>query len=274
MVKEMKINGSTILYTEKFENTDLGDYYNYILKKISNNLNRKKHKIKINFSGESLKSDLNVWFQFEHTIIKTSDSLTASVAYLSYLNEMDYVFDYTITNIEHLKNFSEFKNLSDKLIYIPPLNRETILFNDTKNREKLVVTVHNPSNRRNKFFGLGYNNIFNTFNQESLCDKLSDYKILLNVRQTDTNLSLEELRVTPLLFTGILILSEKTLYIEKLPHFKHIIWADYDEIEYKVNDIVKNYAHYKKIHQEGIHSTFNQMQSYVDEQFEKIFKNL
>lgn len=274
MVKEKKINTSTILYTEKYENTNLGDYYNFLLKKLINNLNKKKYKLKINFSGEILKSDVNFWFQFEHTIINIDNSIIPRVAYLSYLNEMDYVFDYTITNTENIKNFTDFKKLSDKIIYMPPLNSETMSFNNEKNREKSVITVHNPSDRRKKFFDLGYDNIFDTFNHESLYNKINDYKVLLNVRQIDTNLSLEELRITPLLFSGILVLCEKTLYIEKLPHFKHIIWVNYDEIEYKVNDIIKNYFYYKELYQKGICTTFKEMQNYVNNEFEKIFKKL
>lgn len=274
MHSKKKINSSTILYTKKYENTVLGDYYNFLLEKIIKNLNLKKYKLKINFTGELLKADLNIWFQIEHTIIKKSDIIMADIAYADYLNKMDYIFDYTITNTEHLKNFSEFKNIYDKIIYIPPLNSETMFFDNKKNREKNVITVHNPSPRRRKFFDLGYDNIFDTFDYKTLYNKLNNYKILLNVRQLDNNLSLEELRITPLLFSGILVLSEKTLYIEKLPHFKHIIWTNYNEIEDRINDISKNYSQYKEKYQEGICSTFKDINNYINNEFKKIFKNL
>lgn len=277
MINKLNVNNSVIFYTTDYDHKDLGNYYKFIVSKLKKILAEKEYNVKINFSGDfsgNIKSDINVWFQFEHTIIKRNNSLTATVAYFNTLNHMDYVFEYSNTNVEHLKNFQEYNNYLKKVIYLPPLNSETFNFYNQNTRNKPVVTMHNTSARRSKFFHMGYENIFDIYEYEKIISILKHFKILLNVHQIDEHLSLEELRITPLLFTGILVLSEKTFYIESLPHYKHIIWCDYDEIPDKINHILKNYEHYVSTYQKDIDITFKNMNNNIDNNIRNMLSNV
>ena len=267
-MNEIYVNSSKIFYIDKFNNTDLGYYYNFILNNLINVLKTKKSSININFTGEIIDCDLNLWFQYEHTIFKENNKLSPRIVNYDLLNKMDFIFEYSNTNIEHLKCFDKYNDFSNKLIYIPPLYDLTPFNFET--REKLITTIHNPSPRRTKFFDLNYDNIYGVFDISKIYNITKDYKILLNIHQTDEYLTLEELRIVPLLFSNILIVSEKSPYIEMLPYYKHIIWVDYDEIESKIKDIENDYKSYVDFYHKDMNETFKVMSTDIESKFEKM----
>jgi hypothetical protein len=271
-MKEININSSTVFYTDKFNGTDLGHYYNYILQNIIKVLKSKKNAINVNFTEENISCCLNLWFNYEHTIIKEGDKLIPRIAYYDLLNRMDFVFEYSNTNIEHLNHFTEYNDFSKKLIYTPPLYELNSF--SLEPREKLITTIHNPSPRRVKFFNLNYDNIYGVYDISKIYNITKDYKILLNIHQTNQHLTLEELRIVPLLFSNILIVSEKSPYIETLPYYKHIVWVEYDEIEDKIKDIENNYKSYIDFYHKDINETFKFMSDNINPKFEKIFNTL
>ena len=71
-------------------------------------------------------------------------------------------------------------------------------------------------------------------------------KILINIHQTDTNHTFEELRVLPALSRGVIIISELSPYIDEIPYWEFIIWSEYDKLCETVLDVIKNYEYYQK----------------------------
>lgn len=245
----LKINNSEIFYTSDWDIGNLREYYYFILTELKNFLTLKGKECKINFGNKNFSSDINIDFQYEHTIIFNGHNYTCRIENYDYLKKLDYVLEYSNPNIVHSKKFNIDKLYTDKLIYFPPFIYD--LSNDGK-RIKDIITIHNSSPRRHiihskidmDYFHIVAGN--NVFDKESIKKVLDEYKILVNIHQTDTHHTLEELRVLPSLMTGILVISEDVPYKEEIPYSKHIIWSEYENLPNKIKDVLSNYEGYRK----------------------------
>lgn len=269
------INNTKLFYNNVYANTNLNEYYLYILNILREKLKDSKRNLEINFGCE-LKKDINISFQYEHTIIKEHESYICKIHNYDFLKTMDYVFEYSNANINHIKKFEEYNEYYKKLVHIPPL-----IYNlsDSKKRNKDVITIHSSSPRRNFIHNQinmeYFHNIvgYNVFDKESIKKVLNDYKILVNIHQVDNHLTLEELRVLPALLTGILVISEEVPYKEFIPYNEHVIWCKYNELKEQILDVLKNYNYYKKKYFKNIKKTIEYMSINKSRQLDKIINS-
>jgi hypothetical protein len=97
---------------------------------------------------------------------------------------------------------------------------------------------------------------------------------LVNIHQTDTHHTLEELRVLPALLTGIIVISEEVPYKESIPYSKHIIWSKYDDIPKKISSVLSKYKYYQKKYLTGISDTIKLMEVELDKNLNSMFNKI
>jgi hypothetical protein len=102
---------------------------------------------------------------------------------------------------------------------------------------------------------------------------MDEYKILVNIHQTDSYCTLEELRVLPALMTGILVISEDSPYKEHIPFSNHIIWSSYDNMVDTINNVLTNYDFFRQKYLTNLDLTLQKMKDNSDNEMFSIFKN-
>jgi len=234
MIKEI-VNKSEIFYNNKWENSNLCEYHNFILDLLKDFLIQTNQNFSVNFGCDE-KKDINLYFQYEHTIVKEKNNLICKIHNYEYLNQLDYVFEYSNCNVSHIKKSNVDETYKKKLIYVPPL--------------------------------LYKNDIFS---KEKIKEVLDEYKILVNIHQIDHHITLEELRVLPALLTGILVVSENVPYKEEVPYNNHIVWFDYDNMKEVIEDVISNYDFYRIKYLTGLSDTIDRMEKNLRENINKIF---
>jgi hypothetical protein len=268
------INKTNFFYSDEYVNSNLGQYYYYIVSLLKTFFLEEDVPYEVNFGINSLKKDINLDFQYEHTIIKSGDKYNHRIERYDYLNNLDCIFDYTNTNVYFLSTFNELHNYVKKNIYIPPLIYDDYSVSNINNRVNDITTIHNWSKRRGDFFNkLKHDNIDNVLDKNSIRNILNTYKILLNIHQTDVHSSFEELRVAPALSTGILIISEDVPFKEQIPYNEHIIWCSYENIEKTIEDVLTNYEYYVEKKLTGLSTTIKNIKKNTDEKIKTFFKN-
>lgn len=269
------VNGCEIYYDDKWLNSNLEEYRNFILTEIKNSFNNVSSPISVNFAC-NLKKDINIDFQYEHTIILEGNQYICKIHNYDYLNTMDYVLEYSNANIEHSKRCNISPEYLNKLIYFPPLIYE---LSDDGERTKNIITIHNSNQRRHHIHNQiemdYFHNIvgYNVFDKNKIKSVLDNYKILVNIHQLDIHHTLEELRVLPSLLTGILIISEEVPYKEVIPYSKHIIWSTYDNLPNKINEVLLNYDEYREKYLNGLNETITNMKNDLNKNKIKIINN-
>jgi hypothetical protein len=279
MNKSVKINKSELFYTTKWCNQNLNEYYQYILNNITLFLTNNNVPYSVNFGCEEISKDINLDFQYEHTFIKNSNGgYDCTVHRFDKLIKLQSVFDYSNANVNHIKTSEYFKNYSDVFLYYPPLIYD-ISNKDSDNRFKNCLTIHNSTLRRNdihqKVSMDYYHNICDgdLHCKNTMKNVMDEYKILVNIHQTDMYSTLEELRVLPALMTGILVISEDSPYKEHIPFSKHIIWSSYDDIVDTVNNVLENYDFFREKYLNNLNLTLKTMKDKSINEMNLIFKN-
>jgi hypothetical protein len=273
----IEVNNSKIFYIKDWEHSNLNEYYNFILNKLKNYLSVNNINTNINFGNRNFKSDINVYFQYEHTIINETNGYSCVINDYNYLSSIDFVFEYCNSNITHIKKTNAYNEYVNKLIYFPPL-----IYNltDSKKRYKDCLTIHNSTPRRNKIHQLVNMQYYHhecgsdMFSKENMKKIMDEYKILVNIHQTDTHHTLEELRVLPALLTGIIVISEEVPYKESIPYSKHIIWSKYDDIPKKISSVLSKYKYYQKKYLTGISDTIKLMEVELDKNLNSMFNKI
>jgi hypothetical protein len=273
MIKEI-VNKSEIFYNNKWENSNLCEYHNFILDLLKDFLIQTNQNFSVNFGCDE-KKDINLYFQYEHTIVKEKNNLICKIHNYEYLNQLDYVFEYSNCNVSHIKKSDVDETYKKKLIYVPPLLYKNDI--EKKVRSKNIITIHNSSPRRNlkhQEISMDYfHNVagYNIFSKEKIKEVLDEYKILVNIHQIDHHITLEELRVLPALLTGILVVSENVPYKEEVPYNNHIVWFDYDNMKEVIEDVISNYDFYRIKYLTGLSDTIDRMEKNLRENINKIF---
>jgi hypothetical protein len=257
MIKELKCNSNSIYFDDKYDNSNLSEYYNYILNLIFENTIYIKNK-KICFGCYVEECDIKIDFQYEHTIIKEDKKKTFKIHRYDDLMRFDYILDYSNCNVEHLNNFKEIEKYNSKLIYFPPLIYDDLKAIDTALRKKNIVALHNMSTRRAHIYEkMNHDLILDVYDKNEIKKYLDEYKVLINIHQIDEHLTFEELRCLPALLTRILIVSEDVPYRESIPYANHIIWCNYENICDKANEVISNYDFFYEKHMINIEKTYN-----------------
>jgi len=279
MIKSKIINNSELFYDTKWNNGNLNEYYQYILNDITLFLTNNNVPYSVNFGCNNVLKDINLDFQYEHTFIKNeyNNGYSCTVNKFDELIKLQSVFEYSNANLNHIKTSDYFKENSDVFRYYPPLLYD---ISNSDNRFKNCLTIHSSTSRRNNIHQKVdmdyYHNVYgvgNIYCKNIIKKVMDEYKVLVNIHQTDRYSTLEELRVLPALLTGILVISEDSPYKEHIPISKHIIWSPYDTIVETINNVLENYDFFRQKYLTNLDLTIKKMKTDSDNEMFSIFKN-
>jgi len=271
MIKNVIINKSELYYTTKWDVGNLNEYYQHILNNLIFFLKNNNVPYSVNFGCDEIIKDINLDFQYEHTIIKNEDGeYYCSVYRFNDLIKLQSVFDYSNANVNHIKTSEYFKKNSDVFRYYPPLLYD---ISNSNNRFKNCLTIHNTSLRRHNIHQkIDMDYCQNVYCKNAIKNIMDEYKILVNIHQTDNSHTLEELRVLPALMTGILVISEDSPYKEHIPFSEHIIWSQYDNIVDTINNVLEDYDFFREKYLTNLDLTLKKMKNDSDNEMFLIFE--
>jgi len=268
------INKTDFYYTDKYQSSNLEEYYTYIVSTLKKIFSEEDIPYEVNFGIDNLKKNINLDFQYEHTIIKKNNTFEYSIYRYDYLNSVDCVFEYSSNNLRFQSTFNELSDYVRKVIYVPPLIYDDNVILNTNSRINDVITIHNFSKRRSDFYNnFKHENISNVFDKKSIREILNNYKILLNIHQIDEHLSFEEIRVLPALSTGILVISEDVPFKEEIPYHEHIVWCSYENMKKTTEDVLNNYEYYRQKKLTGLSDTIKNIKENSHKKIKSFFKN-
>ena len=96
MIKEI-VNKSEIFYNNKWENSNLCEYHNFILDLLKDFLIQTNQNFSVNFGCDE-KKDINLYFQYEHTIVKEKNNLICKNWFPLGIYVFGYSFDHKRRN--------------------------------------------------------------------------------------------------------------------------------------------------------------------------------
>ena len=111
------VNKSELFYETKYDNSNINEYYQYILNGIILFLTKNNVPYSINFGCNNISKDINLDFQYEHTITNNGNGTYSCEVYrFEELIKLESVFEYSKSNINNIKISNHFKKYSDILI--------------------------------------------------------------------------------------------------------------------------------------------------------------
>jgi hypothetical protein len=183
---------------------------------------RAKHR-----SLEFLQSAPHILYQFE----QLSHNLVVSEIpeYDELLKAVDYIFEYSPSNMAHLKNHG----LSSKTIYLPPsFHRSLEMFRPSQSPQIDVLLIGSRSERRNRIMdqlrstGVAAVEAFGVYGDE-LINHMKQTKIVINIHWADRFNALETMRISYALANRCFVISEAG---DHNPYGDGVVYADYDEL--------------------------------------------
>lgn len=168
-------------------------------------------------------------------------------------SDSDYIFEYSLANIENIKRSKKFDDdFIKKILYLPPIVYDFIDYNPIRTINILTTFIDEHKQKRRTDFlikmkeksNLNHININNINDKNQLCKLYDNTKILLNIHQTDHHHTLEEFRILPALCRGVVVISEDIPLREVIPYHKFIVWCNYDNIFETLNIVLNNYDNY------------------------------
>jgi hypothetical protein len=208
---------------------------------------------------------VQIALQIEHTLVKPSgrDSQGAPLGKLKILNndnnylvrivnysilsKSDLIIDYSRINLHNIRTSNQFKTYIDKAFCISPtLYKPNISMHG---REGVITLFGNPEeSRRKDFLATLKNHQINSSNTSGVYINVDaiyrKVKIVINIRQTDTHDTLEELRVLPALLCGAIVICEAAPFLEKTRYSQFLICGTLAELPNIIIDVEKNYHEY------------------------------
>jgi hypothetical protein len=266
-------SGKAILVFRSNPEIVIYDYHYYVLSLLENKLFHINKRTVVYFECpglsflKSIFPALNIFLQIEHTLLKPEigSSLSAQrgnlllldgdqkylvrIAEYEKLNSADAIFDYSRINLLNIKSSPSLKQFSKKTYCVSPSLYP--IWTDASNRSGIITLFGNPNASRRKNFldmlvrhNIEYENILGVyFGVNKIYQKA---KIVVNIRQTDSYDTLEELRVLPALRSGAIVVCESAPYVEKTAYSKFIIWGALHDLPRIIVEIEQNY---EKVHQ-------------------------
>lgn len=287
MIKVEHINESNIVYRVVSD-----PYYNYCINLLKYKLMCDKYRVNLvlyyfDFTNYRFNNDnktIELCIQYEHTLVKNGgrslnpNTLLGDVKtndgenYLiridryEYLNNLNYIIEYSLPNIFNISKNDYFKEYSKKNIYISPLIPLNLNKSEIK-KNTITLFGSNYSQRRNDFYGLINNkkikceNKTGYYTESDIISLYESSQILVNIHQTDHHHTFEELRVLSALCRGVIVISENVPLKDVIPYNEHIIWSDYDKITDKIIEVQNNYDFYfNKIFNKNLIEILNDME--------------
>jgi len=244
---------------------DYSFYVGMLLKKSLHNVSKKcivcYECNTFNFLGYLLPL-IRIGLQIEHTLVKpggrgsqsaptgtlkitnSNEYYLVRIVKFETLNNLDLIIDYSRINLHNIHASRQFKGYLSKAFCISPTLYAP--YTSVQARKGIVTLFGNPEEpRRRKFLdalkykGIDCQNVSGVyFNIDAVYRKV---KIVINIRQTDSHDTLEELRILPALRCGAIVVCETAPYIEKTWYSQFIIWGALTELPEIIADVEKNY---------------------------------
>lgn len=211
--------------------------------------------------------NIRVDIQHEHTLVKPGgrgseghplgkisfqgSSYLVRIDRLDYFNSVDIIIDYSQPNAFNVQSSGLFDQYSKKSIYIAPLIfdvQKPTFKNKLYNCATTFINTQEPRRKKllEEIINKNFNsiNISNRFSKKELLSLYNDFKILINIHQTDHHDTFEELRVLSALLNGMLVVSENSPLKDLIPYNNFVIWANYTNIVDTAKLISDNYERY------------------------------
>jgi len=265
------------VFHEKYDKV-LSDYYKYIVNLMVKQLAKidLKGVLLIDIDRPVLSSIFPPFFkiklQIEHTLAKTGarDSEGAVIGGIPILNddnnylvritkfadllESDLVVEYSKINEANIKSVPQLASYQSKAFCIRPAlyDLRTQHFEISQKREFETITLFgNPNQGRRKTFieSLKKANVVSQNINKCFDDVESLYlntKIIINIRQTDSHDTLEELRILPALRCGVIVISEEAPLVRLSRYSQYVIWGNLDELPKLILEVQANYEYWHK----------------------------
>jgi hypothetical protein len=166
------------------------------------------------------------------------------------MSKADQIIEYSIPNLVNILQ-SEHKALyAQKSHYIAPLLSPNMLNIGTEGRDlsKAFTFMFLPEggDRRSRIIenltksGISMANLSGLVGDAST--HMSRIGILVNLHQTEHHHTLEELRILPALLQGVLVVSEPSPLIDKVPYSKFVTFASNEEMPGVILRLMDNYG--------------------------------
>ena len=268
MIINKKINNSILYYHDKsdpyFSMIPISYYY-FVKSRLERVIEKIDKTISVSLGRTEIDSDINIDIQFEHAIYRNEKNEPYYPLFHNYnrIQNNNIIIEYSATNYEICNLHKLEIDFIDKLIYIPPLIYDTPILNNN-NRYKNVVTLHSMNERRGIIHEQYKIDSVGSFDDEVISKTYQNYKILMNVHQSDKFLTIEELRILPALMNGILIISETGPFYDKIPYHEHIIWSEYESLIDTTKNVTQNYEVFKAKHQNNLSHTLNMLSEKIN----------
>lgn len=302
MVSVEKIKQSHICY-DKYPSIHIQEYHDYCLSILKNVLSEIDISINIIFGDvihyfNNDNKTLKIGIQYEHTLVLeggrginnkifgnvknlNGDNYLVRIDRFEHLNNLDLIIEYSNSNFFNISSSKKFDSFLEKIVVISPSIYPKSLYRQNK-KNTISIFSENNSNRRDIFLRnisnqkINHTNINNCFNFECLKKLYDDTKILINVHQTDHHHTLEELRVLPALYRGVIVISENVPLMEQIPYHEYIIWSDYNSIIEKIIEVQNNYElFYREIFTDRLNNILDKITvENVKNMKEKIIKKI
>jgi len=174
----------------------------------------------------------------------------------------DIILEYALPNVQNYLQSGHFTDLTlKKLVYMPSLGLfdinnigppPTTSERLEQNNQTLKILTSfwvRETSRRSRFLdfmdsrGIQVTNVNSMTSPQKMADVYDQYHIILNVRQTDIDHTIEELRILPAIERGLIVISESAPLIEMLPYYHNVLWCDtWEAFPDMISMVIDNYA--------------------------------
>jgi hypothetical protein len=173
---------------------------------------------------------IDMWKNRMETILKNDiqliDYSSENISLLNNNNIIQLPYQYNEEEINHLKKLINENNKTYDVVFVGNISsrRRYVCDELLKNGIKVLILDRKYGNNRDM--------------------EISNAKILLNIHFDETYNIYEHIRCDRWIFSGMMVVSEKSINNETLDINDLVIFEKYDNLLNKVTDVVKNYDKY------------------------------
>lgn len=168
--------------------------------------------------------------------------------------KLKIMVEYSKPNMENIRRSHLYPEYSSHLLYVPPLMYPCFRYSETHVRTiDVLSTFIYPGGRRQELLDRLIDNkdvnVNNVWGWEQSHELYSKTKILINMHQSPSWHTFEEIRVLPAILCGTIVVAERSPLLESIPYHDLIIWGSVEEIPALVHSTLMNYkATHRKLY--------------------------